>query len=93
MNWRFLVTYKRESQPCITKKLFIAEKTVKAHMKHIINKLGADPVLKAFYDPEAVLGFIYTSGTTGQPKGVMVTNGNILADVHKKTLRERFWTR
>jgi long-chain acyl-CoA synthetase len=34
------------------------------------------------YDPEAVLALIYTSGTTGQPKGVMVTHANVLANMH-----------
>src|SRR5215469_3181343 len=34
------------------------------------------------YDPEAVLALIYTSGTTGQPKGVMMTHANVLANVH-----------
>src|SRR5258707_15497882 len=44
--------------------------------------ISSDPAPKVFYDPEAVLGLIYTSGTTGQPKGVMVTHGNILVDIH-----------
>jgi long-chain acyl-CoA synthetase len=34
------------------------------------------------YEPEAVLALIYTSGTTGQPKGVMVTHANVLANIH-----------
>src|SRR5277367_1019346 len=44
--------------------------------------ISSDPVAKIFYDPDAVLGLIYTSGTTGQPKGVIVTHGNVLADIH-----------
>jgi len=44
--------------------------------------ISGDRVPKVFYDPEGVLGLIYTSGTTGQPKGVIVTHGNVLADVH-----------
>jgi long-chain acyl-CoA synthetase len=43
---------------------------------------GSEPSPDPIYDPEAVLALIYTSGTTGQPKGVVVTHANVLANVH-----------
>ena len=52
------------------------------------NRLTSDPAADRFYQEQsqtiardALATIIYTSGTTGEPKGVMLTHGNILSNV------------
>src|SRR5262249_52415532 len=37
---------------------------------------------EAILSPEDLATIMYTSGTTGNPKGVMLTHGNLLSNVH-----------
>ncbi|MEG3439884.1 long-chain fatty acid--CoA ligase [Pannus brasiliensis CCIBt3594] len=58
------------------------ESTVKVYNFNQFMAIGAEGTLKITENTEEDLAtLIYTSGTTGQPKGVMLTHGNLLHQV------------
>lgn len=57
---------------------------------------SAAPIELAPPDPKTLLEIIYTSGTTSEPKGVMITHGNLLSNlvpVYKEIQKYRAYAR
>ncbi len=54
-------------------------------LSEIIERFSGKPPDGQKPTPEDVAEVMYTSGTTGQPKGVMLTHGNVIAACYAKT--------
>ncbi|MCL4380156.1 AMP-binding protein [Candidatus Dependentiae bacterium] len=50
-------------------------------LPELLAAIDPDKFVPLYHLPEDLIEVMYTSGTTGDPKGVMLTNGNIMANI------------
>ncbi|MCU1296101.1 MAG: AMP-dependent synthetase and ligase [Acidobacteriaceae bacterium] len=50
-------------------------------LPEVLERNSADPFLQPEINPSDTLQIVFTSGTTAEPKGVVITHGNVLANI------------
>ncbi|MGD9248754.1 MAG: long-chain fatty acid--CoA ligase [Desulfobacteraceae bacterium] len=69
----------RSDVPCL-EHIYLIEGSDETNMNDIEEKGDQHPVAAIYPKPEDIAILIYTSGTTGNPKGVMLSHGNLTSN-------------
>jgi len=71
---RLVICSREHAQPELPS-LFFEE------MQHSLQSVSSQPLDSEKINPEDALQIVFTSGTTAEPKGVVITHGNVLSNV------------
>nr|MDA3861855.1 AMP-binding protein [Melioribacteraceae bacterium] len=82
-----VIFYSKETEERVNEALAETEHLIRKICVDDINldEIVCEPETLPTYNDDDVFLIVYTSGTTGKPKGVMLTFGNMLSNIHGTT--------